>query len=57
MFLLIIQPSTVLGLLLRGTAPFAESSIWPTGAMSGKDANFNFSPYSLLLLISFVTEL
>lgn len=37
MFLLIIQPSAIPGLLLSGRAPFAGSSIWPTEAMSGKD--------------------
>jgi len=37
--LLIIQPLPILGLLLRETVPLAESSIWPTGAMSGKECN------------------
>lgn len=42
MFLLIIQPLPILGLLVRETVPFAELSIWLTGAMSGKECNLQF---------------
>lgn len=39
MFLLIIQPLPIVGLLLRDTVHFSGLSIWLTGAMSGKEFN------------------
>lgn len=49
MFLLIIQTSPILGLLLRETVPFAESSIWPKGVMSGRECNLQF--FTLFALV------